>query len=117
MGAKRLTVPTQMEQRLAFLAAAVLFLGFAGLARAECTPSTECEMAGSCAACSFRGVCSPAGLCVCDRGWGTYPCSDRTTTTQTNCVNAGETWAPATHDNVICDHCASPRPSDSLQSV
>jgi hypothetical protein len=106
-----------MWQRSAFPAAAVLLLGLAGVAHAECTPSADCETAGSCADCSFRGVCSPAGLCVCDRGWGKHPCSDRVSGLQSQCVNAGESWTPATYANVICDHCASPRPSDPLRGT
>jgi hypothetical protein len=109
-------VPRRPLQRRSLLFAASFIAELGGTARAQCTPSADCETAGSCAACSFRGVCSAAGLCVCDRGWGNHPCSNRCTGCgiQSMCVNAENNgrWTPTTHANVICDHCASPRPSD-----
>ena len=116
--AHRHAVPRRPLQRHSLLLAA-LFVATAelgGIARAECTPSAACEAAGTCEACSFRGVCSPAGLCVCDDGWGNHPCSNRAYNLQTACANAGETWTPTTHANVICNYCASP-PSTVRNSV
>ena len=97
-------------------AAAATVLSLATAATAGCTPSASCNVAGTCADCSFRGVCSAGGSCVCEDGWGggdNYGCAPTSTqcipdcATQSRCTSGGGTWTGTTADSLACNFCAS----------
>lgn len=101
-----------------------IVLGVASGASGGCTPSSTCNVAGTCADCSFRGVCRADGFCVCEDGWGggdNYGCSGATCViapaqrfrqdsdmckTEAECTAAGGTWTGTTANSLSCNFCA-----------